>query len=69
VLGVVLNDEHRDVLSRFDRDEYFQYTFMNDERFVPTTASSAGNHQSLPESGHHNGVSDAQSEGVHHARN
>ena len=35
VLGVVLNDEHPDLLSRFDRDEYFQYTFVNEDPFAP----------------------------------
>ncbi|MBV9328284.1 MAG: polysaccharide biosynthesis tyrosine autokinase [Chloroflexi bacterium] len=68
VLGVVLNDEHRDLLSRFDREDYFQYTYVNEERFAPAAASSMGN-QSLPESTHHNGTHEAQSEGVHHAGN
>jgi capsular exopolysaccharide synthesis family protein len=68
VLGVVLNDEQRDVLSRFEREDYFQYTYVSDERLAASGPSSLNN-QSLPESVHHNGVSDAQAEGVHHAHN
>src|SRR5262249_51968619 len=32
ILGVVLNDEHPDLLSRFDREDYFQYTYVSEER-------------------------------------
>ncbi len=67
VLGVVLNDEHPDLLSRFDREDYFQYTFVNEDRFAPGGGPSLSS-QSLPESVNHNGASEAQSEGVHHAR-
>ena len=67
MLGVVLNDEHPDLLSRFDREDYFQYTFVNEERFAPGGGSSVSS-QSLPESVNHNGAHEAQSEGVHHAR-
>jgi non-specific protein-tyrosine kinase len=66
VLGIVLNDEHPDLLSRFDREDYFQYTFVNEDRFAPGSTSTMNN-QSLPESVNHNGAHDAQSEGVHHA--
>jgi capsular exopolysaccharide synthesis family protein len=62
VLGVVLNDEHPDLLSHFERDEYLQYTFVNEDRFAPANGSSTAS-QSLPD------AHEAQSEGVHHARN
>jgi capsular exopolysaccharide synthesis family protein len=65
VLGVVLNDEHPDMLSGFDREDYFQYTFVNDDRFG--TGAPPMSNQSLPESVTHNGANDTQSEGVHHA--
>jgi capsular exopolysaccharide synthesis family protein len=66
VLGVVLNDEHPDLLSRFERDESFQYTFVNEDRFAPVNGSATGS-QSLPESINHHDAHEAQSEGVHHA--
>lgn len=67
VLGIVLNDEHPDLLSRFEREDYFQYTFVNEERLAP--ANGAMGNQSLPESINHNGASEAHSEGGgHHAQ-
>jgi len=67
VLGVVLNDEHPDLLSRFDREDYFQYTFVNEERFAPANGTADGG-QSLPESSNHHDTTEAHSEGERHAR-
>jgi capsular exopolysaccharide synthesis family protein len=66
VLGIVLNDEKPDALSRFVREDYFQYTFVNEDPSVSTPRLVNGN-QSLPESVYHNGVSETQQEGERHA--